>query len=226
MWCCPLDKLGSHIGGFGMLCPLLGWVPELGALWFPPCVPLAESLVTGVLTYLLLFKEKQIIESFLSFSKFFFFQGEKEEGGERGEQTSICCSTYSCTHWFFPACALTGDRTRNHGTLRWHFNQLSYSARAHSWILEVFILCSAADWEVNVLECLLISPMLLFLKMVIFLFSCTMLRTFEIPLWISCALLLKNTNAKLFSIAEGKVGLEESLKVIVSSFHITQNHSG
>ena len=44
---------------------------------------------------------------------------EREEGGERERETSICCSTYLCTHWLILVCALTltGDGTHILGAL-------------------------------------------------------------------------------------------------------------
>ena len=65
---------------------------------------------------------------------FIYFYREKGEG-ER--ETSICCSTYSCTLWLTPVCTLPRDRTRNLGILGQCSNQLSYLARAYSSLLEV-----------------------------------------------------------------------------------------
>nr|KAF6272672.1 hypothetical protein mMyoMyo1_010866 [Myotis myotis] len=44
-------------------------------------------------------------------------------------ETSICCSTYPCIHWWILAGALTGDQSHNLGTRSPHSNQLSYLAR-------------------------------------------------------------------------------------------------
>ena len=32
---------------------------------------------------------------------------DREEGGEREKETSICCSTYLYTHWLILVCTLT-----------------------------------------------------------------------------------------------------------------------
>ena len=50
-------------------------------------------------------------------------EGEREGGRER--ETSICCSTYLCIHWFILECAMIGDQTCNLGELRLCSNQLS-----------------------------------------------------------------------------------------------------
>ena len=48
------------------------------------------------------------------------------ERGGRGRETSICCSTYPCTHWLTLACALTRNQTHNLDVSGKPSNQLSY----------------------------------------------------------------------------------------------------
>ena len=50
-------------------------------------------------------------------------------------ETSVCCSTYLCTHWLILLCALTRYRTCNIGVSGWHFNKLSYPARPSQFFL-------------------------------------------------------------------------------------------
>ena len=42
-------------------------------------------------------------------------RGEREGGRQRvrERETSVCCSTYSCTHWLILVCVLTRDQTHN-----------------------------------------------------------------------------------------------------------------
>ena len=58
--------------------------------------------------------------------KFFIIFRERK----RERETSVCCSTHLCIHWFILACALTGDQTNNLSVSGWCSNQLSYPARA------------------------------------------------------------------------------------------------
>ena len=69
-------------------------------------------------------------------AQFFKLMLEREERKETHthtqRETSMCWSTYLCTRWLPPVCALTGNRSSNFGELRQHSNQLSYLARAPS----------------------------------------------------------------------------------------------
>ena len=66
---------------------------------------------------------------------------EREKGGEERERErhflskKYCCSTYLCIHWLILVCALMGDQTCNLGVSGWCSNQLSYLARAETYII-------------------------------------------------------------------------------------------
>ena len=49
---------------------------------------------------------------------------------EKEREISTCCSTYGCTHWLVPACALTRDGTGNLGAWGRHSKPLNHPARA------------------------------------------------------------------------------------------------
>ena len=75
------------------------------------------------------------------FILFIDFQ-DRENGGGRERESSMCCSTHLCIHWFLLVCALTGDQTHNLGILRGHSNQLSYPARAtHQFFIRTPTFC-------------------------------------------------------------------------------------
>ena len=73
--------------------------------------------------------------SFFIFFIFIYWFLERERKDER--ETSICCSTYSCSLWLILVCVLTRGQTHSLAVSRWCFNQQSHPARAKTVALSL-----------------------------------------------------------------------------------------